>query len=88
MRTRIGVVAALALVVVAARAEGLKKLSLDDAASASPRIEVDTHVKVEGASALKITTHWPTTICSPLHLLPRSVYHYKPTREIPIPSEA
>jgi hypothetical protein len=62
LRTRIGVVAALALVVVAARAEDLKKLSLDDAASASPRIEVDTQVKVEGASALKITTQWPTTV--------------------------
>ena len=40
-----------------------KKLSLDDAASFSPKIEVDTNVKVEGKASLKITIQWPTTVC-------------------------
>lgn len=63
MKARITVVAVLALAIITARAEDLRKLSLDDASSASPKIEVDTIVKVEGASSLKITTQWPTTVC-------------------------
>jgi len=63
MKARFGIVAALAVATVVARAEDLKKLSLDDASSASPKIEVDAKVKVEGASSLKITTQWPTTVC-------------------------
>ena len=63
MRARYTVVAALALATTTARAEDLKKLSLDDASSASPKIEVDSKVKVKGASSLKITTQWPTTVC-------------------------
>ncbi len=63
MRKGFVVVAVLALVSVVARAENLKKLSLDDLSSASPKIEADAKVKVEGASSLKITTQWPTTVC-------------------------
>ena len=63
MRKDFVVVAALVLATVIARAEDLKKMSLDDPSSASPKIEADTKVKVEGASSLKITTQWPTTVC-------------------------
>jgi len=56
-------VAVLASATVMAQAEDLKKLSLDDPSSASPKIRADAKVKVEGASSLKITTQWPTTIC-------------------------
>lgn len=63
MRARFIVVAVLALVTITGRAEDLKKLGLDDASLASPKIEVDTKVKVEGTSSLKITTQWPTTVC-------------------------
>ena len=63
MRASVIVVAVLALATVTGRAEELKKLSLDDASSASPKIEVDAKVKVEGASSLKITTQWPATVC-------------------------
>ncbi|MDA1044183.1 MAG: hypothetical protein O3C57_03055 [Verrucomicrobia bacterium] len=63
MRARFIVVAVLALATITGRAEDLKKLGLDDASSASPKIEVDAKVKVEGTSSLKITTQWPTTVC-------------------------
>lgn len=63
MKTRFAVIIALTLSASLCRAEVLKILSLDDASSATPRIEVDTQVKVEGQSSLKITTQWPTTIC-------------------------
>jgi hypothetical protein len=63
MRARCIVVAVLALATITGRAEELKKLGLDDASSASPKFEVDTKVKVEGTSSLKITTQWPTTVC-------------------------
>jgi hypothetical protein len=63
MKTRFGFIIVLALAAVVARAEDLKKLSLDDASSVSPKIEVDAKVKVEGSSSLKITTQWPTTVC-------------------------
>lgn len=63
MRTRFICVAVLALTAITGQAEDLKKLGLDDPSSASPKIEVDAKVKVEGASSLKITTMWPTTVC-------------------------
>ena len=63
MKTRFTVIIALTLSASLCRAEVLKKLGLDDASSATPRIEVDTQEKVEGQSSLKITTQWPTTIC-------------------------
>ena len=63
MRARFIVVAVLALATITGRAEDLKKLGLDDASSASPKIEADAKVKVEGTSSLKITTQWPTTVC-------------------------
>jgi hypothetical protein len=62
MRKGFVVVAILAVVSLVARAEDLKKLSLDDPSSAFPKIEADTKVKAEGASSLKITTQWPTTV--------------------------
>jgi hypothetical protein len=63
MKTRFAVMIALTLTASLCRAEVLKKLSLDAASSATPRIEVDTQVKAEGQGSLKITTQWPTTIC-------------------------
>jgi hypothetical protein len=63
MKARFTVVAVLLLATVIAQAEDLKKLSLDDPSSASPKIEADNQVKVEGTSSLKITTQWPTTVC-------------------------
>ena len=63
MRTRSGVFVVLVLATIIAQGGDLKRLSLDDAASASPKIEADTKVKVEGTSSLKITTRWPTTVC-------------------------
>jgi len=48
---------------VAAGADVLTQLGLDDASSATPRIETDTNIKVEGTGSIKITTQWPTTIC-------------------------
>ncbi len=43
-------------------AQELRKLSLDDLSAASPKLESDSSVKIEGKSSLKITTRWPTTI--------------------------
>lgn len=63
MKKGLMVIAVLALVTAVARAQELKKLSLDDLSSVSPKIEADTKVKVEGASSLKITAQWPTTVC-------------------------
>ncbi len=63
MKAGFGIVLVLAVATAMARAEDLKKLSLDDPASASPKIEADAKVKVEGASSLKITTQWPTAVC-------------------------
>jgi len=63
MKTQFGVVIVVALATVVARAEDLKKLSLDDASSASPKIEADAQVKVEGASSIRITAQWPVTVC-------------------------
>jgi hypothetical protein len=46
-----------------ARAEELKKLTLDDASVIGTTIQTDTQVKAEGKGSIKITTQWPTTIC-------------------------
>ncbi len=64
MRGRLAAVVAAALLAAAcaARANVVKRLSLDDAAAASPRIEADAAVKAEGAAALRITATWPTTV--------------------------
>jgi len=62
MRAIFGLLIALVLAASTAQAQELRKLSLDDASSVSPRIELDSKVKVEGAGALKITTRWPTTV--------------------------
>jgi hypothetical protein len=43
-------------------AEDLKKMSLDDASLASPKIQNDQVVKTEGKASIKITTKWPTTV--------------------------
>ena len=63
MKTLFKVIPMLLLVTLIARAEDLKKLSLDDPSAVSPKIVADTQVKVEGASSLKVTTKWPTTVC-------------------------
>jgi hypothetical protein len=52
----------VALTTVLARAEDLKKLSLDDLSATSPQIVGDAEVKVEGKGSLKITTKWPATV--------------------------
>lgn len=62
MRAEFGMVAVLAFAALVARAEDVKRLSLDDASSISPRIEVDTKTKVEGRGSLRISTLWPTTV--------------------------
>jgi hypothetical protein len=63
MRTKIAVIVFLILITTVARAENLMELSLDDPTLASPKIEADAKVKVEGASSLRITAQWPTTVC-------------------------
>jgi len=55
--------ALLTLIAGLARAEDLKKLSLDDASVIGTTIQTDTQVKAEGKGSIKITTQWPTTIC-------------------------
>ena len=62
MRVEPGIALVLAFAALVAQAEDLQKLSLDDASSTSPRIEVDTKVKAEGRGSLRITTLWPTTV--------------------------
>lgn len=63
MRTLFALIAILFLATLTAQAEDLKRLSLDDPSTASPGIVADAQVKVEGASSLRITTKWPTTVC-------------------------
>jgi hypothetical protein len=63
MRNGLAVVIALFLSAGLARAEDLKRLSLDSPSSVSPKIESDAKVKVEGQSSIKITSRWPTTVC-------------------------
>jgi hypothetical protein len=53
----------LTIVTGLARAEDLKKLTLDDASVIGTTIQTDTQVKAEGKGSIKITTQWPTTIC-------------------------
>jgi hypothetical protein len=62
MRTKFGLLIALMLIAFTAQAQELRKLSLDNPSSVSPRIELDSKVKIEGAGALKVTTQWPTTV--------------------------
>ena len=62
MITRLVVVSMLALLTSLSHAQDLRRLSLDDASSASPKIETDATVKVEGRSALRITARWPTVV--------------------------
>ena len=62
MKARVVVVMAMVLAAIVVRAEDLTKLSLDDAASVTPRVESDTDVKVEGKASIKITTVWPTIV--------------------------
>ena len=63
MKTLFKLIPMLLLSTQIAQAEDLKKLSLDDPSAVSPKIVADTQVKVEGASSLKVTTKWPTTVC-------------------------
>lgn len=63
MNARFGAFVVLACAAIVVRAEELKRLSLDAPFGASPRIEADAKVKVEGTSSIKITTLWPTTVC-------------------------
>jgi hypothetical protein len=63
MRVTLTVVMALTMATVVGLGGDLKRLSLDDEMSASPQIEGDAEVKVEGLSSLKITTQWPATVC-------------------------
>ena len=46
----------------AAEAEDLVKLSLHSVSSISPKVDIDTKVKIEGEGSLKITTRWPTSV--------------------------
>lgn len=46
-----------------ARAQELKKLSLDDPSSIGLKLTADPSVKVEGAASLRIETRWPTSVC-------------------------
>jgi hypothetical protein len=59
----ISITMALTLLATSARAQELKKLSLDDASLIGTTIQTDTQVKAEGKGSIKITTRWPTTIC-------------------------
>ncbi len=63
MKRCLVIFAVLALFAGPARAEDLKKLSLDDVSAIGTTIQSDTQVKAEGRSSIKISTQWPTTIC-------------------------
>lgn len=60
MKYGIVVIGLIILVALLAFTEELLTMSLDDRLAAYPVIEKE--VKTEGARALKITTHWPTTV--------------------------
>jgi len=62
MKRTLTILFVLALISTPVIAEDLKKLSLDDASIASPRIQNDPVVKTEGKGSVKITTEWPTTV--------------------------
>ena len=51
------------LALVPARAQELKKLSLDDTSTLGLSVQADAAVKVEGKASLRITTARPTTVC-------------------------
>ena len=63
MKYILRIFALLTLVAGLARAEELRKLSLDDAFVIGTTIQTDTQVKAEGKASIKVTTQWPTTIC-------------------------
>lgn len=63
MKITFTLIPVMLLMALVAHAENLKKLSLDDPSAASPKIVDDAKVKVEGASSIRITTQWPTTVC-------------------------
>ncbi len=46
-----------------ARAEEIKRVSLDDVSSLALKIETDREVKVEGNGSVRIKTPWPVTVC-------------------------
>jgi hypothetical protein len=56
-------VSVLSLLAALALAADLKRLNLDNASNIGPSIQTDTLVKAEGKGSVKITTHWPTTVC-------------------------
>lgn len=62
MKSAVTCMAVLVLFVTALPAQELKKLSLDDTSTVSPKIERDSNVKSEGKSSIKITTTWPTMV--------------------------
>ena len=62
MSPNVTIVIVMLLTTIVARAGELKKLGLDDALSASPKIESDAQIKAEGSSSIRITTKWPTTV--------------------------
>ena len=63
MKTLCLILAILATATVAAKAEVLKTLSLDDPSAVSLKIKADHKVRVEGKSSVKIATQWPVTVC-------------------------
>ena len=62
MKNILAILVVLAFVTTPVMAEDLKKMSLDDASLASPKIQNDQVVKTEGKASIKITTKWPTTV--------------------------
>ncbi len=62
MSAKLVILAATALMTALGRADELKRLSLDDASTASPAIQADAEIKLEGSSALRITARWPTVV--------------------------
>lgn len=62
MRVVLVIVFVFLLAASPSRGDNVSSLSLDDIANVSPKIERDAKVKIEGKSAIKITTRWPTTV--------------------------
>ncbi len=62
MRYMLVIGTVLILAASPSRGENVSKLSLDDISTVSPKIEVDSNVKAEGKSAIKITVRSPTTV--------------------------
>lgn len=63
MKLVLPVLTAMMLICAPSFANDLKRLSLDDAASIGLMIQNDPKVKTEGKGSIKITTHWPTSVC-------------------------